>query len=232
MRKHSLREDAFKSPVDEDAAYWAGFLLADGCVSHRSGSPELHLSLAEVDRGHVEKFKAFLGSGHKIRRVCPKLRDGDFKSGPSVRFHVRSKRLVSDLAALGVSKRKTHTAIVCRELNSNRHTWRGVVDGDGAVFRRSVDRPEPVLDLCGSLSTMQQFSLWCWLVLGGESPPSVLPIGRIFRVKLTGIKARTVIGELYRDCSVSLDRKKTKSEELLKWQPKRFEGLALEARVI
>lgn len=48
------------------STYWLGFLFADGTVVRRAGAPELALVLAVADQDHVERFRAFVGSTHKI----------------------------------------------------------------------------------------------------------------------------------------------------------------------
>ena len=44
--------------VTNDAAYWIGFLFADGSViQQQKGAPVLQLRLSEIDRGQVENFR-------------------------------------------------------------------------------------------------------------------------------------------------------------------------------
>lgn len=64
--KIPLNHNAF-SEYSAESAYWAGFLAADGNLrlSHR-GHKCIRLYLGVVDLRHLEKFKSFLGSGHKI----------------------------------------------------------------------------------------------------------------------------------------------------------------------
>jgi len=61
-RRYPLNEGAFDTLTPE-AAYWLGFLLADGSVSDAG---LLTLRLAAVDREHVERFRAFVGAGHPV----------------------------------------------------------------------------------------------------------------------------------------------------------------------
>lgn len=73
---HHCDHAYFDDVSDEPRAYWLGFLFADGCVrdsANGTAAPILTLGLAECDRGHVEAFRAALGSTHKIG-ACPKTR--------------------------------------------------------------------------------------------------------------------------------------------------------------
>src|SRR5579859_3912965 len=107
-RPCELNEAAFDD-AGEEAMYWAGFLMADGTVFHaRRTQPVIRLSLNEGDAGHVESFRAFLGSTHKIGHG---VREGFSESQPTASLAVASARLVEALARLGVLPRKSFTAV-------------------------------------------------------------------------------------------------------------------------
>lgn len=117
--KHSLREDAFDD-FSADAAYWIGFLFADGTVHFREGlKPHIGVGLSRRDREHLVKLREFLGSTHAI---------SDISSTRACYFSVRSERLANRLLALG-----RYAGSIDRELVRSRHFWRGVMDGDGSV---------------------------------------------------------------------------------------------------
>ena len=80
MTKH-LNHEAFDI-VTNDAAYWIGFLFADGSViKQQKGAPQVQLRLSEVDRGHLEKFRHFLDSTHAIG-TSPPGNSADINQGP------------------------------------------------------------------------------------------------------------------------------------------------------
>lgn len=204
------REDAFADAAgSEAAAYWAGFLMADGCVSTNGGRGGRHviLALSEVDRGHVEAFRAFLGSDHVIQeipgRACP-----TGVSKPCCRLDVVSDRLASDLARYGIVPRKSKTAEAIG-LEDNRHFWRGVVDGDGnlrwSVRRNPQHTPRPALQLAGSLPLLTQFAAFAARVIGATGKPHVSHGCHGFAL-MSG-KAAAMISHLYTDCTVALSRK-------------------------
>ena len=57
-----VNEGAFSLDTEE-SAYWAGFLIADGCISvPQSGSPSVSINLMACDKTHLILFRAFLGA--------------------------------------------------------------------------------------------------------------------------------------------------------------------------
>lgn len=157
------RGDVFQSAEsDEEAAYWVGFLMADGCISTTKHTSYVIVQIAEQDRAHLELFRTFLGVAHAISSVPPQSRSVRGKVihlAPHCRFCIGSAELVNSLARYGVTPRKSKTASV-RGLESDRHFWRGVVDGDGSITfrRRPSGREVPILFLVGSKPLMHQFA--------------------------------------------------------------------------
>lgn len=61
LKPRIYNENAFKLYTPE-SAYWAGFIAADGCITGET----LKICLSYKDIEHLEKFKKFLQSTHKI----------------------------------------------------------------------------------------------------------------------------------------------------------------------
>ena len=61
-----LRHDAF-DVLSPEAAYWVGFLFADGSVGRDKRSRTISVRLSERDRQHLMKLRTFLKSSHAIR---------------------------------------------------------------------------------------------------------------------------------------------------------------------
>lgn len=201
----SLREDAF-SEVTEESAYWIGFLMADGCVF---GNNLVKLSLATVDRPHVEKFRDFLGSGHKVSDRPNESSYGGGGEMISV-IQVKSKSLVSDLACFGVTPRKSRTATVIG-LEDNSDFWRGMIDGDGTI---GVDEDgTPRITLYGCSPILGQFAGFVRSFTGTRL--SVTPHPTVRRVGMAGRTALDVIRRLYLGATVSLDRKQAIADQII-----------------
>lgn len=217
-RQHRLkcREDAFADAEnDEEAAYWVGFLMADGCVHHGRNTAWVILSLAAVDGAHVEKFREFIKSKHRITAGV----GGSFGPSSFVRLTVGSRQLANGLELYGVVPKKTAHARVIR-LETNRHFWRGVIDGDGSVglaLRRNpaggLYKPRAVLQLCGSHELMIQFADFAAEVCGSTARPHRSK--SIWAVGLTSGPAVAMIRYLYLGARVSLDRKQLKAEQIV-----------------
>lgn len=197
--------------ITNSSAYWIGYLMADGCIYYPPNRSK-QISLSSIDKDSVEKFREFLGADNKIK-VTNHCRGSETYS-----LTISSNCLADKLEQYGVTPRKSHTARVCRELEMNRHFWRGVVDGDGSVMERIFhDRKTqkyPTIQLCGSKEMCIQFLNF----VKGVYPlcrASVLKTGSIYRVATTGSSARKVISYLYSDCDVYMDRKYSRAQKIL-----------------
>ena len=198
VRGHcTLRHDALDILTDE-AAYWCGFLFADGNVHERSGyQPVVSVTAAERDRGHLMKLRTFLGSTHAI--------SSGSKMPPSCQFRVTSARLAERLLSLG-----RYTGPVAAQLAESRHFWRGVVDGDGSIgcyAKRPGGTLSAQFRLCGERRLLTMFCEF--LVRDGSTGAnlSVRPHKSIYGVGTSGRSAERIINLLYRDAPAALDRK-------------------------
>jgi len=206
-RKYPINHRFFENVDTEEKAYWWGFLLADGCVS---GSHVL-LALARTDEGHIFKFRDAVGSTAPVTHQ--ENSPNNFSGGKgSARIGLGSRQMVTDLALLGVTPRKTFCTRVDRNLLSpelERHFWRGMIDGDGCLSWDKTGRGRPVLSLAGTWEVCNSFREWVLEVSGRDH--SVRPHSNIFVIKIGANETyQTVVNLLYGDCSVSLDRKQAR----------------------
>ncbi len=185
--------------ITDDAAYWIGFLFADGSViRERQSAPAIQVRLSEVDRGQIAKLREFLGSTHTIG-YCPPGNYGGYSSRASFRLSVRSERLAHRLLDLG-----RYEGPIARELVSSRHFWRGVVDGDGSVYISKLGYA--VFGLVGSRRMLEAFRGFL-KERGLAGRMSIRPTKSIYIINTAGNLAARIIEELYKDAVVALDRK-------------------------
>jgi hypothetical protein len=207
--RYSLDHSAF-SEVTPDSAYWAGFLMADGCVIRN----KVRLNIATKDINHLEKFRSFMKANVPIL-LYDKSCDTKFIKGRPIRgtgsalITIASERVVMDLATFGVIPRKTYTARVSR-LGLNRDFWRGMVDGDGSIF---LSGRKPYLSLVGAEDIMWQFSHFISTIC--DTRVTVKPDGNIFKVYMSSGPAREVIRCLYQNATSALSRKAEKASSIL-----------------
>jgi hypothetical protein len=125
-RKYSLNQKTFSS-LNEESAYWIGFLYADGYINQN----RFQLVLSRKDRQVLEQFKNFIGSDRPIR---------DFyvnNGGEASEIRFRSWNMVKDVRPyeLHVTKRKRNR--LCPALLQYSifpHFLRGLFDGDGGFY--------------------------------------------------------------------------------------------------
>lgn len=116
----------FFSTYRPDSVYWAGFILADGCL--RSDRATLHIKLASRDRGHLAKFARVLGLPEST------VKDRSTYSHVDVNGTWFPKDLERQF---GITPRKTWTVHFPEQVPEKlqHHLVRGVFDGDGCISR-------------------------------------------------------------------------------------------------
>lgn len=213
---HSLNITAFDT-LTADSAYWIGFLMADGCICHNTLSLELQVR----DIEHLHKFRNFVGGTQKINtriRVC-RGKEHELAS-----YHASSVYMKEGIAKFGILPNKSLTALAVKELEFNRHFWRGCIDGDGSVGVYTTSKKHingkvykgkaASLSFVGSDFMVYQF---CSFIKKVYPKSLVMPVkkGKISTVKITHKAARTVIKFLYENSAVSLDRKQTIANDII-----------------
>jgi hypothetical protein len=221
-RGYTLNEKVFDT-ITPVSARWIGFLFADGCLPRdTSGSQALSMNIGNKDRGHVEKFRRFLGSNHAITNTFNKARDiagnGHITpAGPAVFYKVRSERLTNALLSHGMTKLgpdRTPTAV----LADMPAFWAGCVDGDGSIgnsYNNGVLYPH--LMLCGHMPIMEAFQRF--LSRRRIVDASITPTeSGIWHIQTSGSTAAQIIELLYHEESAAsgLDRKLLRSHQILR----------------
>jgi hypothetical protein len=201
--------EAFFDVIDTEAkAYWLGFITADGCVqSGRIGvngwqRNQVTVKLKESDAGHLEKLKSDLSAESPVRLV-PQTG----LAGPGAEIALNSERLTAALIRLGVTPRKSLTAVPWDGHGGlMRHYWRGMVDGDGTIVKHPGQREKWHVRLLGTEACIEAFRAWAVPVCG--SAAKVCPKGKIWMWTAAGLASpQALVREMYGGATVYLDRK-------------------------
>lgn len=120
-----LDETVFDWIDDEHAAYWLGFLYADGSVTRYRVTIELHIQ----DEFHLDQLLMFLKSAAKKRY---RVKDGQVRT---VAIDISSVYLANQLARLGIIVGRNHIELTLLSLPDKliSHFIRGYFDGDGWI---------------------------------------------------------------------------------------------------
>ena len=86
---YPVNEEYFSVIDSAEKAYWLGMLYADGSVTSKN-----QLWLGLKDKEHIEKFKTFLQSKHKIQERVITLND---KLCYAYRISIKDRTIVNDL---------------------------------------------------------------------------------------------------------------------------------------
>lgn len=216
--KYSVNHNAFDELTDE-TCYWIGFLMADGSVhmSHRSGGVSLTLAIIDID--HVESYKNFVGFDGDVKIGESACLGKKFKKA-SVRF--TSPQIADRLQKFGVVPRKSLIAEAKGGMENNIWFWRGVVDGDGALFmdkpRGTCRLPSPIFYLVGSEMIVSQFCRFIESEIEGMQMKPRKCGKNLWCAEKSQRKALQIVHLLYDDARFSLKRKAEKAKEFFEWE--------------
>lgn len=143
---YGLNENVFDE-INEESAYWIGFILADGNVYRGSRNVNsINFGLKKSDWEHLEKLKKFFGCTKPIyynKGLC------------FISFY--SRKIQNKLAELGIVPRKSKIAKVPEILKNNRHFWRGMIDGDGWIHFNENNPGLSRIAICGTRDVVDGF---------------------------------------------------------------------------
>jgi hypothetical protein len=209
-RKYTIDEHFFDAIDTESKAYWLGFVSADGNIYNG----ELALCLAVRDREHIQKFLNDIGSSAPVTEYVITVQGKRYRQA---RAYVCSRAITAALNNLGVTANKSLTISPCISVPKNleRHYWRGVFDGDGALYPVNQGNAYRA-SLVGTESMTRGFREFA--DQHTHLRPCVSPVkdARAFRVQYGGVYGvQLLVHALYDDAAVYLQRKKEVAETFL-----------------
>lgn len=212
-RTYTIDHDVF-AELTTEAAYWAGFVMADGCIYRGS---VVQVSSQVGDAEHLAAFLSFADCSAPVHQ----------SKGNIARASLHSPKIVADLGRHGIVPRKSYGARASRELAEWPAFWLGVIDGDGTVGCSRA----PYISVCGSRPLMRQYQRFLARnVLDGRSQRIFHRNDGLCIVTVEGVSARRLAELLYSASPVSLKRKRKRAEGALKYTSlrSRTHGFALE----
>lgn len=208
-RIYSLDESAFDLIDNEQAAYWLGFIYADGSNS----GDGFRVALSVKDEIQLIRIKEFLKAESPIKHTTTKSPQG--KILPVCQLDVFSKRIASRLADCGIvsGRNEFHKTLTNLHSNVYRHFIRGLVDGDGAIDTR--------LPKCNArIRLLGQEDILSWIRSVFNEVVGTSPNQRIYqRLGIQAMdyggsaQARSIIRWLYSDTDLYLERKLDKVKD-------------------
>jgi DNA-binding transcriptional regulator WhiA len=194
----------------EGAAYFYGLMLADGCMTGRG--KRLTIDIQSDDSHILETMKNEINLPNP---VAYQIRTSTLNKSCQLSFTVDG--IYKSFINLGYTTRKSTKEFAPERFLNNRHFWRGLIDGDG-----SISKPENKnrrVYLCGSKELCDQFLSYCQSINPSIDTRTVLMKGELYRLSITGIKAATILNELYSNSTLFLNRKSENAEKLIEKYP-------------
>lgn len=203
---NSRNSSVFEKIDTEEKAYWLGFLYADGYVS--SNTNNIELALKESDKGHIEKFKKFIGGNNKISKKTVVLNGNKYNA---YRICFRDKKMKRDLIKKGCVPNKS---LILKFPNNNivpyhlmKHFLRGYWDGDGSLIFTNKTYRISVISTKDFIKGMLNFTGWKSYALQEE--------GEAYRWECNHSgKIPNMIDLMYKDANIYLDRKYKKYNKM------------------
>jgi len=199
LNKGSL---AFTDFSKEEDSYFYGLLLSDGNISSKGNT--ITLRLQETDKYMIEKLKNYIGCSNKISKYT---KDTHVSYALSFSSYTIKERLLSQNFT---PRKSTKEKLPNFDWLSDRHFWRGMIDGDGSLY---YNKNSPKLNMCGSKEILEGFNKFCQV--NCFTKPKKLyetKVDNFFTVLYAGEEALRIMKLLYDDSRIFLLRKKERVE--------------------
>jgi hypothetical protein len=208
--KYRCNRDYFETIDTEETAYWLGMLMADGCVTYRTGRHCVRLLLK--DKEHVEKFAAAMETDAPIS-IISRISKKTGKAQTYYCLAIGSSKMCRDLMRHGVVPRKTcnhGTPTLAPGLM--RHFYRGYVDGDGCLRWTHSAGPSAQAQfyVTGHLPFLEGMQDWLGHQIGRRLTAKIQPTKSkiAYRIGLGGnFQVGLICKVLYGAVTTALDRK-------------------------
>lgn len=204
-QKYIFNRSFFEKIDTEEKAYWLGFISADGAINNRHTLLSLNLKYSDI--GHIKKFLKSIEMNEKKSVPITILDQRKYGRNSIVAsLALSSTEIVKDLINIGVGPKKTYTLKPWQSSNDalERHYWRGIIDGDGCLYKPTPNSNLIYCSLVGNLEVLQGFNDF----LKKQLNFSVLitPHGTIYKMFVCK-QSIDLFNTIYKDSNIFLERK-------------------------
>ena len=212
QRKYIVNDNVFDEINTEAAAYWLGFVYADGCVHPERNVLTMNLSVKDKD--HTEKFVSWAGG------VCRELHSPSMHAGVA-RAEIRSALMLKSLQSHGVTPRKSgNIRMPALDGKLVRHFIRGYFDGDGCIFvaRKALHHDRYGMNIVSNNEFLEDLQI-ALEVETGVCHGRTSPLGTSGKVRTLWFTVQkeihTLLAYMYLGATVALERKATMARLIL-----------------
>lgn len=202
-RKKECNENFFENLDIEDSAYWAGFILGDGCLTNNS----LRIGLSIVDLNHLKKFQKNIKSEYLLSSTSEKCNTS-----------ICRPKLIEDLTKHGITKDKSKHCVIPKSLSENmlHHFMRGLFDADGSFYIDKLNKSAH-FSVCSSVeSFLEEYQqiLMKECDLNKTKIRDIRKNGKCYEFAYCGnLQVKRIMDYLYKDATIYLERKFNKFHE-------------------
>ena len=187
-------EEAFSSYTPE-SAYWAGFIAADGCIT--GGTLKICLNYKDIN--HLEKFKAYVDSTHKI----------SFNTDKYYRAEIGFKNnKISEALELNYNITPNKSLIYEMPILPDEVVWdfiRGYFDGDGCICESFSNKNSKTATLYTTIVGSKILIPELYDIIGLKG--SIQEKATTKTIKYCSNSSYSLLSKLYDNAGTYLDRK-------------------------
>ena len=193
-KRYNKVDESFFSVWTRESAYVLGWMFSDGNVTADKRTFRLHLN--KKDLKIVAKIKKALKSNHGIKI------HGDY-----LRFSVHSKKMCSDLIALGCGPKKAKKIRLPKIPQKYLSNFvRGYFDGDGSIH---FNQPNTIkIKIVGNEKFIKDLKKTMVRIIKIRTSNVKMSSDRTWQIEFYGDNARILCKWMYKNCNgLCLDRK-------------------------
>jgi hypothetical protein len=164
--------------------YVVGLMYTDGNLSY--DRPRFRLGFQADDKYMLERVALLIKRSKKLERN---------KTNGAYEFSGTDQTIYNQLLSFGITPRKSLTIEVRKDLISNTHFWRGVIDGNGWITISGGI----TLGLCGTMNTCQSFLEFAANYCDVSKKHPFERSANWGQITINGVKSLKVLEAIYKD---------------------------------